>query len=186
MDEEMFEAIFVAFKALADKKREIFDADIEALLEGHVETRELHWTVEGFQTVAGADLQHSASVYLRDPQGKVHLETACGEGPIDSVFKAIQHLTGVVAHLHDYQVSSVSVGKDAQGEAVIEVEYAGEMYTGRAISTDIIDASVRAYVSVVNRIANKIVGPSDWQASTVVPVDDRGKSPDALTPSIGA
>jgi len=184
MDEETFEAIFEAFKALADKKREIFDADIEALLEGPAETpREPHWTLEGFQTVAGADLQHSASVYLRDPQGKVNFETACGEGPIDSVFKAIQRLTGVVAHLHDYQVNSVSVGKDAQGEAVVEVEYAGKMYTGRAISTDIIDASVHAYVSVVNRIANKIVGPPDWQASTVVPTDNRGKSPDALKPS---
>jgi len=180
--DEAFEEIFAAFKALADKKREIFDADIEALVEGRVETREPHWTLEGFQAVAGAGLQHFASVDLRDPQGNVHREAACGEGPIDSVFKAIQRLTGVAAHLHDYQVSSVSVGKDAQGEAVIEVEYAGKMYTGRAISTDIIDASVRAYVGVVNRIANKIVGPSDWQASAVVPLDDTGESADAPTP----
>ncbi len=176
LDDEAFEEIFESFKALADKKREIFDADIDALLEGRVETAEPHWTLEGFQAVAGSGLQHFASVDLRDPQGVVHREAACGEGPIDSVFKAIQRLTGVTAHLRDYSVNSVSIGKDAQGEAVLEIEYAGKTYRGRAISTDIVDASVRAYVEVINRIATKIVGPTAWQASALVPGKGAGES----------
>jgi len=143
---------------------------------GRVETAEPHWTLEGFQAVAGSGLQHVASVDLRDPQGVVHREAACGEGPIDSVFKAIQRLTGVTAHLRDYSVKSVSIGKDAQGEAVLEIEYAGKTYRGRAISTDIVDASVRAYVGVINRIATKIVGPTAWQASALVPGKGAGES----------
>jgi 2-isopropylmalate synthase len=162
-DDETLEKIFEDFKSLADKKKEIFDSDIDALIEGNGEEFEPHWTLEGFQAVAGAGLQHFASVDLRDPQGQVHREAACGEGPIDSVFKAIQRLTGVAAHLREYRVNSVSVGKDAQGEAQLEVEYAGKTYRGRALSTDIIDASVRAYLSVINHIANRIIGPVDWK-----------------------
>ena len=169
-DDETLERLFEDFKSLADKKKEIFDSDIDALIEGNVEEFEPHWILEGFQAVAGAGLQHFASVDLRDPEGRVHREAACGEGPIDSVFKAIQRLTGVTAHLRDYRVNSVSIGKDAQGEAQIEVEYAGKTYRGRAVSTDIIDASVRAYLSVINGIANRIVGPVDWKAAAI-PVD---------------
>ncbi len=187
LEEVAFEEIFEAFKALADKKREIFDTDLEALLEGRGEAIAPHWKLESFQAVAGADLQHFASVNLRDPQGIVHSEAACGEGPIDAVFRAIQRLTGVAAHLRDYKINSVSVGKDAQGEAVLEVEYAGKIFCGRAISTDIIDASVRAYVGVINRIAAKIVGPTEWQASATVPPEGiRDRDAAAAPPPAGS
>ncbi|MCH7824173.1 MAG: hypothetical protein IH849_05175, partial [Acidobacteria bacterium] len=166
-DDETLEKLFEDFKSLADKKKEIFDSDIDALIEGTGEELEPHWTLEGFQAVAGAGLQHFASVDLRDREGRVHREAACGEGPIDSVFKAIQRLTGVTAHLRDYRVHSVSVGKDAQGEAQLEVEHAGQTYRGRAVSTDIIDASVRAYLGVINRIANQTIGPADWKAASM-------------------
>ncbi len=180
-EDEAFEEIFEAFKALADKKQEIFESDIEALLEGRVEESEPLWTLEGFQAVAGGDLQHVASVDLRDPEGQVHREAACGEGPIDSVFKAIQRLTGVSAHLRDYRVSSVSVGKDAQGEAVLEVEYAGKTYRGRAMSTDIIEASVLAYLQVINRISQQII-PTNWQATAALPGEE-GSLADTPAPS---
>ena len=171
---------------MADKKREIFDADLEMLLDGRVEAKAPQWTLERFQAVAGADLRHFASVDLRDPQGVVHSEAACGEGPIDSVFRAIQRLTGVDAHLRDYKINSVSIGKDAQGEAVLEVEYAGETYRGRAISTDIIEASVRAYIGVINRIATEVVGPTEWQASALVPGNTGGDSAESpATPVAG-
>jgi 2-isopropylmalate synthase len=165
LGDEAFEQVFEAFKALADHKREVFDADLAALLDGRSAKSEPHWRLERFQAVAGADLQHFASVDLRDSEDRLHREAACGDGPIDAVFQAVQRLTGVAARLLDYRVSSVSVGKDAQGEAVLQVEYAGETYHGRAISTDIIDASVRAYLSIVNRITDRLVGASDWPVS---------------------
>ena len=152
LDDEAFEALFEDFKRLADKKREVFDPDIEALLDGTESEAAPYWRLERFQAVAGAGLQHFASVDLRDPEDNSWQEAACGDGPVDAAFKAIQRLTGVAAHLRDYQVNSVTVGKDAQGEAALEVEYEGRTYHGRSVSTDIIEASVRAYLDVINRI----------------------------------
>ncbi len=183
IDDDAFEEVFGEFKALADRKREVFDADIESLFEGRAEARRPHWRLERFQAVAGAELQHFASVDLRDPNSVVHREAACGDGPIDALFKAVQRLTGVSGHLLEYRVRSVSVGKDAQGEAALEVEYAGETYHGRAVSTDIIDASLRAYLGVVNRIAERVAGPTQWVAAASVAAAEPGPSAPETQPS---
>ena len=76
-----------------------------------------------------------------------------GDGPIDAVFKCIERITGIELKLRDYRVRNITMGEDAQGEALVEVEYDGKVLTGRGVSTDIIDASAQAFLQVVNRVA---------------------------------
>jgi 2-isopropylmalate synthase len=83
----------------------------------------------------------------------VHRHAVIGDGPIDAVFKAIEHLTGIDLTLRDYRLRSVRVGEDAQGEAHVEAEYDGRVINGRGVSTDIIEASALAFLQVINRIA---------------------------------
>ena len=86
---------------------------------------------------------------------------------MDAVFKTIERITGVPVQLRDYQVRSVTVGEDAQGEAQIEAEHNGKMFRGRGVSTDIIEASARAYLQVINRIAMRRQAQEQPQAEPV-------------------
>ncbi len=83
--------------------------------------------------------------------GTLHREASMGDGPVDAVFKAIERITGVDIKLKEFQVRSVTVGEDAQGEAQIEAEHQGRVIRGRAVSTDIIEASALAFLHVINR-----------------------------------
>ena len=97
-----------------------------------------------------------ASIALRSADGGRTQQVAAGDGPVDAVFKAIERITGISVKLRDYQIASVSRGEDAQGEVSIEVEHPTGVYRGRALSTDIIEGSARAFLDVVNRIALKV------------------------------
>ena len=99
--------------------------------------------------------QTSAALTLRHRDGTVHRHAVIGDGPIDAVFKAIEHITGIDVTLRDYRLRSVTVGEDAQGEAHVEAEYEGRVITGRGVSTDIIEASALAFVQVINRLSTR-------------------------------
>ena len=89
-------------------------------------------------------------------EGRIEKQASTGDGPVDAVFKAIEHITGIEVTLRDYRVRSVTVGEDAQGEAHVEAEYNGKTITARAVSTDIIEASALAFLQVINRIASRM------------------------------
>ncbi|MCS7017386.1 MAG: hypothetical protein NZM42_14885, partial [Gemmatales bacterium] len=95
----------------------------------------------------------TAAVCVQRVDGQQFREAACGDGPIDAVFRTLMRITGINAQLRDFQVRSVSQGEDAQGEATVEVEHLGRLYRGRATSTDIIEAGALAFLSVLNQIA---------------------------------
>ena len=94
-----------------------------------------------------------ASIALRAQGGERLQEVAAGDGPVDAVYRAIEKVTGIAVKLRNYEIASVSTGEDAQGEVTIEVEHPTGVYRGRALSTDIIEGSARAFLDVVNRIA---------------------------------
>ena len=77
----------------------------------------------------------------------------CGDGPIDAIFLATEKITGFDVVCHDFRVQAVTVGKDAQGEVNVEVEHDGQIYRGRGVSTDSVEASAKAFVNAINRIA---------------------------------
>jgi 2-isopropylmalate synthase len=104
---------------------------------------------------SGSGTLPSAAVALWHREGRIVKDAAIGDGPIDAVFKTIERITGIEVTLRDFRIRSVTVGEDAQGEAHIEAEFAGKVVNGRAVSTDIIEASALAFLQVINRIALK-------------------------------
>jgi 2-isopropylmalate synthase len=153
LDEAQFQHVFEAFKALADRKKDVYDADIEALAESQIHSGPALWTLDSFHTSDGTGTLPMAAVCLEHIDGRKLQDAACGDGPVDAVFKTIERITGVTVQLRDYQVRSVSIGEDAQGEARVEVEHNGRVQRGQAVSTDIIEASANAFLQAINRLA---------------------------------
>ncbi|MBI4566181.1 MAG: 2-isopropylmalate synthase [Planctomycetes bacterium] len=153
LNDAQLQNVFEDFKKLADKKKEVYDADLEALIEGRVQDAPALWEIVAFHTSAGTGTLPTAAVCLRRADGTTFQEAACGDGPIDAVFKSIERITGIAVRLRDYHVRSVTVGKDAQGEVGVDVEHRGRLVRGRAASTDIVEASARAFLHAINRIA---------------------------------
>jgi 2-isopropylmalate synthase len=151
LDENQLQKLFEAFKALADRKKEIYDADLEALAEAQIHTGPALWALEAFQAISGSI--PTATVVLWHKDGTIVKDAATGDGPIDAVFKTIERITGTTVKLRDYHVRSVSIGEDAQGEVQLEAEHNGRVFRGRGVSTDIIEASAQAFLQVINRIA---------------------------------
>jgi 2-isopropylmalate synthase len=170
LNDAQLNRVFDGFKVLADKKKEIYDADIEALAEAEIHgVSTATWSLESFHTSAGTGSIPAAAVCLRHADGRREQEAACGDGPIDAVFKTIERITGITVELRDYKVRSVTVGEDAQGEATVEVMYNGKNLLGRAISTDIIEASALAFLQVINRIAMR--RPASTPTTNAAPVE---------------
>ena len=115
----------------------------------------------------------TAAVTLKHKDGREVCEPAVGDGPVDAVLKSIQRGTGVELKVTDYRVRSVTGGLDAQGEAVVEVEYDGRKLSGRGVNTNVIEASAQAFLQVINRIALRQVRPrlkpTDHVPQEVVP-----------------
>jgi 2-isopropylmalate synthase len=174
LTDEQLNRIFDEFKRLADRKKEIYDADIEALAENQLQagTGNL-WTLQGFTSTAGTGTQTSAAVTLKNKDGSVHRDAAVGNGPIDALFKAINRITGVEVKVVDYRVRAVTQEIDALGEVNVEIEYSGKRSHARAISVDVVEASALAYLEVVNRVASRKVRdrlkPTDHVPTEIVP-----------------
>jgi len=148
-------AVFEDFKVLADKKKDIYDADIEALLERHIHDEIDVWQLISLHTSAGTGVIPTATLRMSKTGNGEFQDAATGDGPIDAVFRTMERITGIEATLGDFQVRSISSGKDAQGEVTVEVRQGDQVFRGRGISTDIIEASAQAYLSVLNKIASR-------------------------------
>ena len=155
LTDEQLEAAFTKFKALADKKKEVFDEDIEALIDDQLELTTGLWQLAGLQVTAGSNTIPTATVTLRDASGQTIHDASVGDGPIDAIYSAIQRLTGIKMSLTDYRIRSVTKGKEALGEAHVELEHSGKKIHGRGLSTDILEASALAYLAAVNRLRSQ-------------------------------
>ena len=151
LDDATFSRVFEDFIALADKKKEVFDSDIVALIENRRDEADEHWKIKSFHTSAGTGMIPTATVELQHQDEPPVRDAATGDGPVDAVFKALERITGIEARLEDYDVRSVSSGKDAQGEVMVEISVMGRRYHGRSVSTDIIEASAHAYLKALDR-----------------------------------
>jgi 2-isopropylmalate synthase len=144
--------VFAEFKALADKKKELFDGDIEALVLRADEHGAGPWRIDALATSAVSGAAASAVVRVAHSDGRSIEKGATGDGPIDAAFKAIEAATGTTVKLNKFEVRSVTEGEDAQGEAIVYVEHNERSYRGSSISTNIIESSARAFLEVINRI----------------------------------
>jgi 2-isopropylmalate synthase len=152
LTDEQLEAAFHKFKTLADKKKEVFDEDIEALVDEQLEVETALWELVGLQVTAGSNTIPTATVSLKDSNGEIQQDASIGDGPVDAIYSAIARLTGVKASLQDYRIRAVTKGKEAQGEVQIELNHSGKIVRGRGLSTDILEASALAYLSAINRL----------------------------------
>ncbi|MCF7870132.1 MAG: 2-isopropylmalate synthase [Candidatus Omnitrophica bacterium] len=141
--------LFKKFKSLADKKKEVFDEDLIALAEEETKPRIQAYKLVSVAINTGKNLPQ-ASVKIRYKR-KILKEKAFGDGPVDSCYKAIDKITGVKAKLLNYKLDAVTRGKDAQGRAKVELKIKGKLIVGRGSSTDILEASVKAYLDAINR-----------------------------------
>ena len=149
---------FQEFKTLADKKKELFDGDIEALVLRAGEHGVGPWRIAALWTQATSGAAASAVVRLQHADGRSVEQGASGDGPIDAAFKAIEIATGTAVKLHSFEVRSVTEGEDAQGEAIVNVVHDERSYRGASISTNIIESSAEAFLEVINRIQSNRSG----------------------------
>ncbi|MGH9276525.1 MAG: alpha-isopropylmalate synthase regulatory domain-containing protein, partial [Acidimicrobiales bacterium] len=150
--EQTLNAAFTRFKELADRKVQITDADLEAIIAEELGTSvEQAFTFEDLEVSGGTvGTPRARVVVMRD--GEKAEASAEGDGMIDAACKAIKAATGIDGRLTDFNVSSVTGGVDALGDVIIQVESDGVKVSGRGVSTDVVEASARAYLNAVNKV----------------------------------
>ena len=152
LDELELNRVFEEFKALADRKKELFDGDIEALVLRAEGGAHGPWSLAGLDIDSHSGAQCTARASLLHADGRIVERTASGDGPVDATYKAIEQATGTTVTVRKFEVHAVTIGEDAQGEAVVYAEHGGRSYRGSSISTNIIEASGKALLEIANRI----------------------------------
>ncbi|WP_371374688.1 2-isopropylmalate synthase [Sporomusa aerivorans] len=163
IDTETVNTLFAKFKDLADRKKMVFDKDIEALMVEKAAVRPEWYTLVYHHVASGNQMVATASVQLRTSAG-VSEAASCGDGPVDAAFKAIEQAVGFPVGLKDYQLKAVTAGEDALGEATVWIEQDGRTFSGRGLSTDVIEASAKAYVNAINKMLAVCGFPAVQQA----------------------
>jgi 2-isopropylmalate synthase len=152
LSDEELEHTFNQFKILADKKKDIYDQDIEALIQDEKSEVPHIYELDSLSISCGPNTVPTAGVRLRVGKDKIVDDATIGDGPIDALFKTIDLITETKGKLLDYNIRAITSGKDAMGEVIVEVDVEGKSYRGRAVSTDIIEASAKAYLNAINKI----------------------------------
>nr|WP_273264616.1 2-isopropylmalate synthase [Flexistipes sinusarabici] len=147
------EKAFAKFKELADKKKEVYDEDLETIIENQISEAKEFYSLEYLNIVSGNTSIPTSTVQIVDEKGNITTDASTGDGPVDASFKAIERITGIPGRLKKYRINAVTAGKDAQGEVVVSVDFekSGNEITGRGYSTDIVEASAKAYLNALNR-----------------------------------
>jgi 2-isopropylmalate synthase len=154
LQEPHLNRVFARFKDLADKKKEITDLDLLAIAEEETTITRPVYELDYFHVLSGSATVPSATVRIR--RGKRVFEDASGgDGPIDAIYKAIDRVTKLSPKLKEYKISAITGGKDAQGEVNVALEIGGVKIAGKGVSTDIIEASAKAYLNAINQYLAK-------------------------------
>ena len=149
--EDLDEA-FARFKDLADRKREITDRDLEAIVSEQVQQPEARYQLQLVQVSCGTRLKPTATVTLSEENGPEQTVSAVGTGPVDAVCRALNQLAGVPNELIEFSVKSVTEGIDAMGEVTIRLRRDGSLYSGHAADTDVVVAAAMAFINALNRL----------------------------------
>lgn len=148
-----FEPVYEAFLEVADKKKEVYEGDLESIVNERNRADEAIWTLDAVQISCGFPLTPTATLTLIGEDGNRITEVAYGTGPVDAVYKAVDKVVGVGCDLSEFSVKAVTRGIDALGEVTVRVTGGdGEVYIGRGSDGDIIVSSCRAYLNALNRL----------------------------------
>ena len=150
LDAKAVDEYFAQFKVLADKKKVVSDRDIEAMIVGSAAAVPETYKLDRWVVNSGSSLSATSTIRLQHKDGTYREEVAVGDGPIDAAFKAIDRIVGKHLDLETFELGAVTGGEDAQGEATVKISWDGRRWNGRGLSTDIIEAAIKAYVAAIN------------------------------------
>jgi len=154
--DDAYNKAFQRFKDLADKKHEIFDEDLQALVSDEADASAAErWRLVSLQQESGTSKRPRANIVLADT-GAEHPAASEGDGPVDATFKAIETLAASGAELLLYSVNAVTQGTESQGEVTVRLAKGGRVVNGVGSDTDIVVASAKAYVNALNRLQDKM------------------------------
>jgi 2-isopropylmalate synthase len=151
LDGAELDKAFKRFKDLADKKKEVYDEDLLAIVSDEMTQIPETYVLDYLHFVSGTGLIPSATVRLRREEHAFQ-DSGTGDGPVEAVFSAVDAITGIKGRLLDYNLRAVTQGKDAMGEVSLKVDFDGAVVVGKGSSTDVIEASARAYLNAINRL----------------------------------
>ena len=153
LDETQIDEAFATFKELADRKREVTDADLVSLMSSQRRQEDVGqiYSLDRVQVTCGNGEIPTATVRLTNPQGESITDAGTGTGPVDAVYQAINRIVGVPNTLTEYRVDAVTEGIDALGDVTIRIRQNSNTFVGRGSDTDIIVASAKAYMNALNR-----------------------------------
>ena len=155
LDDVELNRCFEEFKELADRKKDMYDRDIEAIIMNVDVGKTGPWTIEELHITAGTGSIAAAALRISHIDGRELRQAADGDGPVAATFRALEQATGVPLVLKNFEVHGVTVGDDAQGEVTVTVEYNEQSYRGHAVSTDIVESAAFAYLEVINRVLRR-------------------------------
>ncbi len=154
--EGQLDRIYERFLDLADRKKEIYDEDLETLVDAQVATWRPSHELQHVQVSCGQNLIPTATVTVRTPDGRELTDSCHGTGPVDAIYRAINRIIGVENDLIEFSVQSVTQGIDAQAIVTIRIRRGNDIYTGRGTHTDIVVASGRAYMHALNKLLDRV------------------------------
>jgi len=153
---EQLQSVFEQFKTLADKKKEIYDGDIVALIQQQISgPSQRVWSLTSFCVSSGTGKIPSVELTLQHGDEQFTERVEQGDGPIDAAFWAVEKITGIKVVCKDFRVRSATIGRDALGEVTLEVEHEGQQYRGMGASTDSVESTILAMLNAVNRIVTE-------------------------------
>jgi 2-isopropylmalate synthase len=150
VDAETLEAVFGEFKVLADKKKVVSDRDIEALVRGATAAVPETWKLDHWAVNTGSALGATGTIRLIHKDGVSNKEVSMGDGPIDSIFKAINQIVGKEPELELYEIGAITGGSASQGETMVKIGFEGRHWNGHGVSTDVVESSIKAYLAAIN------------------------------------
>ncbi len=153
LNKDEIDLAYQRFLEIADKKKEVFDEDLAAIINDEIRVVVEHiYDLQYLHVASGTGTLPTASVKMKIGD-EVKQAAACGDGPVDAAYEAIREATGLSPKLESYSIRAITGGKEALGEATVRIKDEGRIFIGRGISTDIIEASAKAYVDAINRMA---------------------------------
>ena len=158
---EIFDRIFIEFKNLADKKKTVTDRDIDALAMDLAVAVPETWKLDHWAVNTGSALGASGLVRLQHKDGRTEKFVSMGDGPIDSIFRAINHITKREPELELYEIDAVTGGSASQGATMVKISLGGRHWNGRGVSTDVVESSIKAYLSAINAMEWELSGRNE-------------------------
>jgi len=154
LKKEELDKAFNRFKRVADKKKQVFDEDLMAIVEDEVKIFQRTWTLVSLYAQSGTHAKPVIDIVLKS-KGKTFKKVSTGDGPVDACYKAIDAITKTKGELLDYSIQSVTQGKDALGEVTVKVKIKGKSVIAHGASTDILEASAKAYLNAINKVISQ-------------------------------